>query len=130
MSSNEAKTNNIAILNEVLPLISALKLNAGQRWAPIYGSPEFVQNSQTTRAISYRCRDYSKKCHSKTVISPRHYTVLCRSKSYRTRHNSHYVAMVYRRPRTCENLRQYTKCVRELYDNLRMSLDAELWRDL
>ena len=24
-----------------------------------------VQNSQTTRALSYRCRDYSKKCRSK-----------------------------------------------------------------
>ena len=40
-----------------------------------------VQNSQTTRALSYICRDYSKKCRSKPVIS-RHYTVLCRSKSY------------------------------------------------
>ena len=98
-----------------------------------------VQNSQITRALSYKCRYYSKKCRSKPVIS-RHYTVLCRSKSYGTRNNSHYVAMVNRRPRTRENLRQKAKCVRELYDNLRVSyeintrkapptLDGELWGD-
>ena len=54
-----------------------------------------VQNSQTTRALSYRCRYYSKKCRSKPVIC-RHYTVLCRSKSYGIRNNSHYIAMVNR----------------------------------
>ena len=47
-------------------------------------SPSYlVQHSQTTRALSYRCRDYSKTCRSKPVIS-RHYTVLCRSESYGT----------------------------------------------
>ena len=64
-----------------------------------------VQNPQTTRALSYICCSYSKKCRSKPVIS-RHYTVLCRSKSYGTRHNSYYVTKADRRPRTRENLRQ------------------------
>ena len=41
----------------------------GKDEAPIYGSPELVQNSQTTRALSYRCRDYPKQCRSKSVIS-------------------------------------------------------------
>ena len=64
-----------------------------------------VQNPQKTRVLSYSCRDYSKKCLSKSVIS-RHYTVLCHSMSYTTRNNSHYVAMVDRRLSTRENLRQ------------------------
>ena len=70
-----------------------------------------VQNSQTTHVLSYRCRYYSKKCRSKPIIS-RHYTVLCRSKSYGIRNNSHYVAMVDRRSRTRENLRQKATCTR------------------
>ena len=32
LSSNVAKVKNTAILNKVLPVISALNLNAGQRW--------------------------------------------------------------------------------------------------
>ena len=99
----------------------------------------FVQTSQTTRVLSYRCRYYSKKCHSKPVTY-RHFIVLCRSKSGRDRNNSHYVAMVDRRSRTRENLRQNAKCVRQLYENLRVSyeistrkappsLGGELWRD-
>ena len=78
----------------------------------IYGLPKLVPNSQTTRALSYKCCDYLKKCCSKPVISlrkladslcivysikyrstpiiSRHYTVLCCSKSYGIRHNSHY----------------------------------------
>ena len=87
-----------------------------------------VQNSQITRALSYRCRDYSKKCCSKPVIS-QHYTVLCRSKSYGTRNNSHYVAMVNRRPRTpytreptakgemrTRTVRQFTGELRDQYE--------------
>ena len=100
----------------------------------------FVQNSQTTRVLSYRCCYYSKKCRSKLYVISRHYTVLCRSKSYGTRNNSHYVAMVDRRSRTRKSLRLKAKCVRELYDNLRVSyeistrnaphtLDGELWQD-
>ena len=103
----------------------------------VVNSSYLEQNSQTTRTLSYRSRDYSKKCS--TPVKSRHYTVLCR-KSYGTRNNTHYVVMVDRKPRTRENLRQKAKCVRELYDNLRVSyaistrkapptLDAELWRD-
>ena len=127
-----------------------------------------VQNSQTTRALSYRCRDYPKKCRSKRVISrtkTRRQLVHCRIDVVTTRRNvvvnpSYLVIIPYYAaasrtgavitrtmspwstggPRTRENLRQYAKCVRELYDNLRMSyeisarkapptLDAELWRD-
>ena len=135
LSSDVAKIKNTAILNAFLSVISALKLNAGQRWGSflwlartrtkladrqlvhcridvvtnrtnVVVNPSYLaQKSQATRALSYRCRDYSKKYPSKPVIS-RHYTALCRSKSYMTRHNSHYVAMVDRRPRTRENLRQ------------------------
>ena len=79
----------------------------------------FVQNSQTTLALSYRCRYCPKEFCSKPVIS-RHYTVLCRSKSYWT---CNYVAMVNRRPRTRENLRRTAKCVRELYDNVRQNYE-------
>ena len=70
-----------------------------------------VQNPQKTRVLSYSCRDYSKKCGSKSFIS-RHYTVLCHSMSYTTRNNSHYVTIVDRRLSTRENLRQnvYENC--------------------
>ena len=41
----------------------------GKDGSPIYSSPALVQNSQTTRALSYRWRDYPQKCRSKPVIS-------------------------------------------------------------
>ena len=78
--SNVAKIKNTAILSEVLPVTFALKLNAGQRWGSFLWLARTRTNSQTTRTLSYRCRDYPKKCRCKPVIS-RHYTVLCRSKS-------------------------------------------------
>ena len=77
-----------------------------------------VQNSQTTRVLSYRCRNYSKKCSSKPVISW-HYTVLCRSKSNGTRNNSHYVAMVDRRSRTRDKSRNVYDTVRQSTGELR-----------
>ena len=143
VSSNVAKIKNTATLNEVRLLIFALKLKAGQRWGSysyktrrqlvhcridvestrrnvVVNPPYLVQNSQTTRALSHRCRDYTKKCRSKPVKS-RHYTVLCRSKSYGTRRQiSHYVAMVDMRPRTRDNRRHvYENCIRQSTDELR-----------
>ena len=62
----------------------------GKDVALIYGLPELVQNSQTTRALPYRCRDYPKKC-SEPVISRTQLThrqlVHCRIDVVSTRRN-------------------------------------------
>ena len=41
----------------------------GKDGANFYSSPALGQNSQTTRALSYRWRDYPEKCRSKPIIS-------------------------------------------------------------
>ena len=100
LSSYVAKIKNAAILIKVLPLTECwakmrrLFMTRPNSYKPrrqrVYNridvvttrrnvvvNPSYlIQNSQTTRALSYRCRDYSKKCRIKPVIS-RHCSVLC-----------------------------------------------------
>ena len=98
------------------------------RSKPVISRTKLADNScDTSIRQLVRCRiDVVATRRNVVVLKPvisRHYTVLNRSMLHGTRHNSHYVAMVDRRLRTRENLRQKTKCVRQLFDNLRMSYE-------
>ena len=114
----------------------------GKDGAPIYGSPELVQNSQTTRALSYRCRDYLKNCRSNSVISRtnsqttralshrrRYYSNKCRGNPVISRHytasRTEHVITRTMSPWSIggqEHARTYDKR-RNVYDNLRVSYE-------
>ena len=51
----------------------------GKDGVPIYSSPALVQNSQITRALLYKWRDYPEKCRSKPVISRATLAVISRA---------------------------------------------------